>query len=599
MSDTEKEIDDLVRNLATRNLARMQGYISHLRFPNFKGLQRNLRIDLKFPVTALVGPNGCGKSSVLHAMYGMPFKQSTSDFYFSTKLDPIEDRAKDQVRYIYGYWHAESQSIVEVRKIRVQNKNKDYEYFEPDGRTSKSADMDGMDPMPQTQFSGRSRDRWDGINKEVKYINSKLTIGAFERAMTFKPEGQKKPESHRLLLNAARKLHGVFSGSTRTHMGPKEAVLQNFALEKEEISVLARILSRPYSDVQCLSHMFFVGQKYGEFTARFSRKNQDSNFIYSDFLAGSGELCAVKIVHEIYSSVEGSLVLLDEPETCLHPGAQRELLNFLLTMAKAKNLQIVFTTHSPELIRKLPKSAVKVFQELTDGKFSVLQDVVPEVAFNRLGAIFGGNKLIFVEDALSKAIVESAVRFLDVAHHSIQVHFYGGGFEWLLGKFIPSNSERADILVLLDGDVQERKPFFKSIPSPSLLPQSDLTTTWLENAAGIAVYLPKNGGLGAAQNLGHEKALVSSYLSWCKRNLRFLPGDSPENIALTILKPGSAELNSAEAKNALNAFMKERDIKDSSELAGAIKQTCFTLTREHPVLKNVCDQIEGWINANQ
>lgn len=595
MNDTEKSIEDLVRKLSKLNLARIAGYISHVRFPNFKGLERNLRIDLGFPVTALVGPNGSGKSSVLHALYGMPIGQSASDFYFSTQLDPNDSKAHDSPRYIYGTFHSEFKKTIEIRKARVFRKSRGYEYFEP----TKRVDIDNMDAMPDDPFDGKDVDRWNPIQKPVVYVNSKLTIGAFERAMAFKPEGENKTDGYQRLLRAAQKLQIVFAGGALTYMGPKKALLDRFKLEAEEIDFLAKILGRTYSEVECLQHMFFAGQKYSELTARFCRGDEANRFLYSDFLAGSGELSAVRIVHQVFKSQDNSLVLLDEPETCLHPGAQRELLNFLLAMAEKKNLQIVFTTHSPELIKKLPRSAIKVFQEHSDGKFGVMQEVESAVAFNRLGVISSVTKQIFVEDALSKAIVESALRLLDKTYHSIQVYFRGGGFEWLLGKFIPSNLQHTNILVLLDGDVLEKKPFFKVLPKPEELTISDLTNAWLKSNAGVGIDLPKNGGSGGAQNIEHERALVSDYLRWCRKNLRFLPGGVPENIALSILESKCSDLAASEAKTALSERMDQRGILNQSELAGAIKQSCFSLDRQENVaLGAVRDQIESWLNGN-
>ncbi|MCC2890180.1 hypothetical protein [Enterobacter hormaechei] len=40
-------------------------FIQHIRFPYFKNLEMNARIDFQFPITALVGQNGTNKSSVI------------------------------------------------------------------------------------------------------------------------------------------------------------------------------------------------------------------------------------------------------------------------------------------------------------------------------------------------------------------------------------------------------------------------------------------------------------------------------------------------------------------------------------------------------
>src|SRR6185436_2050686 len=67
------------------------GYITHIRFPRFKNMADGVRIEFSFPVTALVGVNGSGKTSVLNALYGAPARKSTGQYWFSTKVDPIEE----------------------------------------------------------------------------------------------------------------------------------------------------------------------------------------------------------------------------------------------------------------------------------------------------------------------------------------------------------------------------------------------------------------------------------------------------------------------------------------------------------------------------
>ena len=65
-------------------------YIDFIQFPYFKSLEKNTKITFDFPITFFVGKNGCGKSTVLKALYGAPNGYSPSDYWFSTKLDPIE-----------------------------------------------------------------------------------------------------------------------------------------------------------------------------------------------------------------------------------------------------------------------------------------------------------------------------------------------------------------------------------------------------------------------------------------------------------------------------------------------------------------------------
>src|SRR5690242_16552413 len=90
-------------------------HITHIRFPKFKNLRPGARVDFPFPITALVGSNGCGKTSVLHALYGAPKGSSTSDYWFNTKVDPIVEKDNEPNRFIYGHWLASEKAIVETR----------------------------------------------------------------------------------------------------------------------------------------------------------------------------------------------------------------------------------------------------------------------------------------------------------------------------------------------------------------------------------------------------------------------------------------------------------------------------------------------------
>ena len=93
-------------------------YITIARFPNFKGLESKAKIDFPFPFTALVGANGIGKSSILHALQGMPDGETTAKFWFSTALDPITTIQRDPPRYIYGHWHSVYKGVVETAVSR-------------------------------------------------------------------------------------------------------------------------------------------------------------------------------------------------------------------------------------------------------------------------------------------------------------------------------------------------------------------------------------------------------------------------------------------------------------------------------------------------
>ena len=102
-----------------------KNYIEYIVFPYYKNLFPNSKIDFEFPLTVLVGKNGSGKSSTLHALYGAPLNKSCSDFWFSTEVDPINENSdKDRNRFFYGYREDSNSNIKEVKEKVLRLKKK-------------------------------------------------------------------------------------------------------------------------------------------------------------------------------------------------------------------------------------------------------------------------------------------------------------------------------------------------------------------------------------------------------------------------------------------------------------------------------------------
>ncbi|WP_146672282.1 AAA family ATPase, partial [Escherichia coli] len=82
---------------------------------------------------------------------------------------------------------------------------------------------------------------------------------------------------------------------------------------------------------------------------------------YTESFAGSGEFAIVSLILNIYSAKPNSLILLDEPEVSLHPGAQKRMMDVLYSIVEQKKHQVVISTHSPVIVNTLPKDAIKLF----------------------------------------------------------------------------------------------------------------------------------------------------------------------------------------------------------------------------------------------
>ncbi len=76
----QKEIKKCITNIQNSFGANnFEPFINYIRFPNFKNIEQNQKIEFDFPFTVFTDLNGLEKSSALHAMYDAPFCKSTSD----------------------------------------------------------------------------------------------------------------------------------------------------------------------------------------------------------------------------------------------------------------------------------------------------------------------------------------------------------------------------------------------------------------------------------------------------------------------------------------------------------------------------------------
>jgi energy-coupling factor transporter ATP-binding protein EcfA2 len=553
MIDLQAEIDALANIQVAYHLL-FPSYITHIRFPRYKNLSADACINFDFPITALVGANGSGKTSALNALYGAPLKKSTGQYWFSTVVDPIEEGEGSPNRFIYGHYNNAAKRIVETRKARVRkvrNGRDDPNYWEP----TKEAPGDGMavPPLPAgKKLPGRSLDRWNPVSRKVLYINFRKELSAFDKYFYFgkdpvNPNIKAKASSPRKILtkndqvryDATLLARVIASGTTAEVHRKRKIATENRLLVKEELDTVSFVLGREYSEARWIKHRLFKGD--GGLSIVFKTKHAR----YSEAFAGSGEVAVASCVVQVLGAAKGTLVLLDEPEVSLHPGAQERLLAFLANIAKKNKLQVIFSTHSPHLISALPDCAIKTFTQLSNGHFSVIGSTHPYAAFRRLGAAHGNEVVVLVEDLLAQAVVTQALQFIDdeAERQLFHVEFLPGGAASFLTQRIPVLMEsKQHVLVLLDGDQKRIAEF----TNPNSIPEADNATLEqvILDEVGVRPAYSIDGN--AAGGSGPQKILAQRrYLTWAGRNLKYLPTSSPEEL---VLKAASA-LNEADAGN--------------------------------------------------
>ena len=370
-----KNITDQVKILKElKNRGVFSNYINYIRFPYYRNLKYDTKIDFEFPLTVFVGPNGSGKSSCLQALYGAPGDNSTGDFWFETKVDRILEHGTKRDCFIYSFFSQDANRDVEIRKSRIRKKdkrkNENPDYWEPTRPANK---MEAMPILSENTpggkwvepWKGRWKTRWEVLKKEVIYLDFRKELSAFDKYFYFiTPEKRLKSKRKQDYLRQKSKLlKNVLEKGDQKKTFEKNSQYKRIRdLSKDELNAISFILGRNYSAAKIIEHKFF--KEWG-----FSVIFHTDHFEYSEAFAGSGETAIVRLVTKILDSKTDALVLLDEPEVSLHPGAQRNLILFLFDQIKRKKLQVIISTHSPILISDLPNNAIKIFNQLpTSGK---------------------------------------------------------------------------------------------------------------------------------------------------------------------------------------------------------------------------------------
>jgi len=377
----QSEITELLEKV---KMHKYQRYLQAIHIVKMRGLSDvNVRFD--FPVTALIGPNGGGKSTILGAAACVYKETKTKDFFPKSS---------------FGDTSMTDWSV-------------DYELLNRDkGQNGHSV------LRRKVKFRALRWIRRNVLSRDVSYFGIGRTVAVSER-----PEFRKLtkptygcPENlDALSSNVAKQIEHILGKSVN-------------GFRKTTIS----------SDGK---QIFHIGENQG----------QD----YSEFHFGAGESSIIRIVEAIESKPDHSLILIEELENGLHPVATRRLVEYLISSAKRKHNQVIFTTHSDEALFPLPSEAIWACcaGNVQQGKLSVksLRILTGEV----------GNKLsIFVEDEFAKIIVEIIIQTLLQDKDAIeQVETYALGGD---GTAVTVHKNRKDdptvkhkSLCIIDGDSQQ------------------------------------------------------------------------------------------------------------------------------------------------
>lgn len=326
------------------------GYQRYLREIHLKNVRafKDQKIRFDFPVTAVVGTNGGGKSTILGAC-GMAYKAiKLGEFFLKSN---VGDETMSDWRVDYDI-------------------------------------LDRVEPK-------------EALARHARFASAKW-------------RRENLAERHVLLFPIARTVPASEQTRYRKFIGIQKA--ENPVINELPPSVrkaAGRILGKNLSEYK-IAKLNQSDEDY--LLLGFARMND-----YSQFHFGAGEASIIQMVSKIEAAEKETLVLIEEIENGLHPLATERMVEYLLDIADAKRIQVIFTTHSEYAVRNLPSNGVWA---CIDGK------AFPgKLSIESLRAIVGTvekDKVIFVEDIFAKEWVEDIIRqhipgFLS----SVEVHIAG------------------------------------------------------------------------------------------------------------------------------------------------------------------------------
>lgn len=339
-------------------------------------------------LTALLGINGSGKSTILHAIaccYKPKDESKTFNYKFSQFFTPTIDSLWQGSRFTMYH--------------NYRNGINSYENIE-------------------TIFS-KNKDRWSPkydrrVARDVFYLGINTAVPKIEE----------------------EKRQSFISYSTTS----LDDDISNDIKEKASY-----IMNRDYSSYNLHSDSKgkYIGVEY----------NQAK---YSSLSMSAGEQRIFKILSEVYNAPKNSLILIDEIDLLLHVFALKRFITILHQRAEHKNLQIIFTTHSLDILKCGEYINIRQLHN-TSEKTICLTDVKPDTIFRITGE---NNRPIelFVEDDLAFTIVNQIIESLNMSRF-VNVTRYGAAqncFTTVAGMML-SNKLNSKCLFILDGDLYVNK----------------------------------------------------------------------------------------------------------------------------------------------
>lgn len=308
-------------------------------------------------ITAVVGENNAGKTSVLKAINSvLNYKDEESSFLnqnhrYAPRNNTHITIVFDEIPNKKLYEDKVNNNTLTIKFSYIYSENKK-KYTLIKGRKEENLDDSFMEDLSKDLLyvyipAGRSNKdiRWNqgSIFKKLlleyteKYTENRDVVSGYVRKATDKIHNS-------MLVKLEKQLNLLY--------------MQNKSMDFK--------IDFPEN----IDYIFLLGR------VELSLNQDESNYLLEEWGSGTKSL-AVIAMHRAHALLNGGSIVLgiEEPETNLHPQAQKRFILSLNNKLYENEIQAIFTTHSTVLVDELPHESILLLRRRKDGSKRMISQI--------------------------------------------------------------------------------------------------------------------------------------------------------------------------------------------------------------------------------
>ena len=424
-------------------------YFSDIQISNYKSYQESPQLDLKLGINVIVGRNNAGKTALLEALSlgfesnphrtietiptpsVLPKPQSSVRFTFTLSKHELIDslihvQSEGEFYLALPALTSEVAKQLEFRSYDVSELRKFADWFFSHETYKFSLTKEVLGNSNQANWSAPQDPYLFPIfERDVDLATNryaKFQIDPLERAISI-PEYSERGRSNRndFVVRIGRSLNRYIYrfraerfpsspcplGTERT-LAPDASnlasVVNLLQANRTQLEQYTQLVREVLPDIYQVNTRR-LNDNRGEVVVWNDEKAISRNhlaFTLNESGSGVGQVLA--ILYVLVTAEDPQVIILDEPQGFLHPGAVRKLVELLRHYTKDKH-QLILATHSPTVIASADPSSVTLIEQVNaestfksiDVKAATEQRNLLGTVGVRLSDVFGYDRVLWVE----------------------------------------------------------------------------------------------------------------------------------------------------------------------------------------------------------